>query len=61
MVLAAGIDDVDRGLSIAGFCVAMSVITAFFKSLHLKIGGTILAASREDRQPDPPEEDQPPR
>lgn len=60
MVLAAG-HDAHRGLTIAGFCVAMSVITAFFRSPHIKIGGIIFAASRDDRQPDPPEDDKPPR
>ncbi len=36
----------------AGFCVAMSVMIAFFKSPYLKIGGRIIAASRSDRRPD---------
>ncbi|MCZ8382249.1 hypothetical protein O6P37_25595 [Mycobacterium sp. CPCC 205372] len=61
MALAAGHDDAHRGLTIAGFCVVMSVITAIFRSPHIKIGGIIFAASRDDRQPDPPEDQQPPR
>lgn len=55
MVATVGHDDLDRGLSLAGLCVVMSLITAFFKSPYIKIGGVIIAASRDDRQPDPPE------
>ncbi|ART68344.1 hypothetical protein BTO20_06910 [Mycobacterium dioxanotrophicus] len=56
MTVAVAAQHPDRSLGIAGFCAAMSVLIAFFRTPFLKIGGKIYAASAGDRQPDPPED-----
>ncbi|KUI36258.1 hypothetical protein [Mycobacterium sp. GA-2829] len=57
MVVADLINGGD-GLMIGIFLAVMSVMIAFFKSPYIKIGDTIIAAKRVDRQPDPPEDDE---